>query len=83
MEYKRKDYAKDALIINFDKDIDYVSEFSGKDRKTPAGGRPKEFIFLTVDCFKSFCMMAGTEKSWKIHVVKNLANNLKINQSNA
>ena len=34
--------------------------------KTPEGGRPSEFIKLTIDCFKSFGMMAGTEKGKEI-----------------
>lgn len=61
--YKRKDYAKDVLTGGrFTKGIDYVIEFSGDNRKTSSGGRPREIIRLTVDCFKSFCMKAETEK---------------------
>lgn len=64
--YKRKDTAKNALTANFESGVDYVIEFSGSDRKTSRGGRPREIISLTVDAFKSFCMMAGTEKGKQV-----------------
>lgn len=60
--YKRKDYAKESLISNFERGID----FSGLNRKTPSGGRPSECIMLTIDCFKSFAMMAGTKKGREV-----------------
>lgn len=64
--YQRKDYAKETLVRNFERGLDYTSEFSGLNRKTPEGGRPSESIYLTIDCFKSFCMMAGTEKGKEV-----------------
>ncbi|BAU12900.1 hypothetical protein LEP3755_34330 [Leptolyngbya sp. NIES-3755] len=60
--YSRKDSAKDALIRNFEEEVD----FSGIHRKTPSGGRPSERIYLTIDCFKQFCMMAGTERGKEV-----------------
>jgi phage anti-repressor protein len=64
--YKRKDTAKDALTANFEKGVDYAISFSSQNRKTSRGGRPKEIISLTVDAFKAFCMMAGTEKGKEV-----------------
>lgn len=64
--YQRKDYAKETLVRNFERGLDYTSEFSGLNRKTPDGGRPSEFIYLTIDCFKAFGMMAGTEKGKQV-----------------
>ncbi|HCF26952.1 MAG TPA: hypothetical protein DEV81_07025, partial [Cyanobacteria bacterium UBA11049] len=64
--YSRKDKAKEALVNNFERELDYTSEFSTLKWKTPQGGRPSEFIHLTIDCFKAFCMMAGTEKGKEV-----------------
>lgn len=41
-------------------------DFSTSWLKTPEGGRPSEFIRLTVDCFKALGMMAGTDKGIEI-----------------
>ncbi|MEH1789864.1 MAG: hypothetical protein V7L23_30965 [Nostoc sp.] len=56
--YSSKQRAEEKLKLNFYKDID----FSLKGIKSPNGGRPRNCIVLTVDCFKSFAMMAGTEQ---------------------
>ena len=56
--YSRKSDAKKVLEASFDEG----SDFCGDLRKNNLRGRPLEKIFLTVDCFKSFCMMAGTTK---------------------
>ncbi|MEH2029297.1 MAG: hypothetical protein V7K67_06385 [Nostoc sp.] len=56
--YTRIDSCLDTLKNNFEQGID----FSGYSRKTPNGGRPKNCIILTIDCFKSLGMMAGTEQ---------------------
>jgi hypothetical protein len=45
-------------LNHFNEGIDFSTSWL----KTPDGGRPSEFIRLTVDCFKSLAMMAGTEK---------------------
>lgn len=67
--YKRKDYAKDALVSSrFIKGADYVVDFSGDNRKSPSGGRSREIIRLTIDCFKSFCMKAETEKGDEVRL---------------
>lgn len=60
--YASKQTAKDKLLRNFDRGED----FSSISIKTPHGGRPSEFIKLSLDCFKSFCMMAGTEKGKEV-----------------
>lgn len=56
--YTRKDNAKRILVSEFEHGIDFSSEV----RKTSSGGRPTEFIMLSIDCFKSLGMMAGTEQ---------------------
>ena len=60
--YNKKQQAKEKLIRNFQRDMDFTLESV----KTPNGGRPSESIALTVDCFKSFCMMAGTDKGKEV-----------------
>jgi len=60
--YSRKDHAKTALVESgFLLDIDF-SRKSGES----TGGRPSELITLTVDCFKQWGMMAGTEQGKQI-----------------
>ena len=63
--YSRKSDAKKALLSSgFIEGLDFQVL-----RQTPQnskGGRPKEFIKLAIDCFKSFGMMAGTEKGKQI-----------------
>jgi phage anti-repressor protein len=58
--YTRKSAAKEALLIaGFLEGIDF--RFLQNTLQKSMRGRPSEKIFLTVDCFKSFAMMAGTE----------------------
>ena len=59
--YARKDVALDLLKANFETGID----FSATNRKS-TGGRPSHGYFLTVDCFKAFCMIAGTDKGKEV-----------------
>lgn len=56
--YTRKDNAKRILVSEFQRGVDFSSEV----RKTSSNGRPTESIMLTVECLKSFGMMAGTEQ---------------------
>lgn len=64
LEYSRKDHAKTCFDkAGFIEDVDF-SRNLGKS----LGGRPAEQIYLTVDCFKMFCMMAGTAKGQKIRL---------------
>lgn len=60
--YSSKQKAKSKLTNNFSEGTDFLTKWM----KTPTGGRPSESIWLTVDCFKSFGMMAGTEKGKQI-----------------
>jgi phage anti-repressor protein len=56
--YSSKQKAKNKLSNNFDEEIDYLTKWV----KTTQGGRPSEYICLTIECFKSLGMMAGTEQ---------------------
>ena len=60
--WKKKQDGKNVLLNNFLEGEDFLR----KGVKIPNGGRPKEFITITVDCFKSLGMMAGTEKGREI-----------------
>lgn len=60
--YSRKDHAKTALLSSgFVEGFDF-SRISGES----TGGRPSEDIRLTIDCFKQWGMMAGTEQGKQI-----------------
>ncbi len=63
--YSRKSDAKKALLAaGFIDSIDFqVLRSLPQNSK---GGRPSEHIVLTIDCFKSLGMMAGTEKAREI-----------------
>ena len=65
--YSRKDNAKSAL--------ENAGFLAGTDfqvflniQENSSGGRPIEKIWLTVDCFKSFAMMAGTEQGRSVRL---------------
>lgn len=60
--YSTKQMARKKLVNNFDQDLDFLI----KGLKSPTGGRSSEYIVLTVDCFKSLGMMAGTSKGRQI-----------------
>jgi phage anti-repressor protein len=66
--YARKDSALRALKESFIEGIDFNLHNNVEVRFE--GGRevrrPFDTYFLTVDCFKSFCMMAGTEKGKEV-----------------
>jgi len=63
--YGRKGAAKEALLnAGFFLGIDF--RVFPNIRKNPKGGRPSEVIRLTVDCFKSFAMMAGTDQGRQV-----------------
>lgn len=67
LDYSRKDNAKTAFLkCNFTENLDY-SLLKVKETK-PDGtfSHYKEKITLTLECFKSFCMMAGTEKGKQV-----------------
>lgn len=60
--YSTKQKAKNKLLGNFELGVDFSTEWL----KTPNGGRPSESIKLTIDCFKSLGMMAGTQKGKEV-----------------
>ena len=60
--YSEKRAALRMLKNNFDASFDFLD----KGTKSSDGGRPSEWIVLTVDCFKSFCMMAGTQRGKEV-----------------
>jgi phage anti-repressor protein len=65
--YSRKDHALRALRDNFEEGVDYHLPNNGEVVKREQGGgtQPAKY-FLTTDCFKAFCMMAGTEKGKEV-----------------
>ena len=62
--YSSKQMAEKALESNFVEDIDFL--ISGL--KSSNGGRPSKHIRLTVDCFKQFCLMAGTPRGKQVRL---------------
>lgn len=60
--YSTKQKALRKLAANFEEGEDFLT----KRLKTSTGGRPSELIILSVECFKSLGMMAGTEKGKQI-----------------
>jgi phage anti-repressor protein len=65
--YSRKGAAKTALIPEKEKVFIEGIDFSITFGKS-SGGRKPELIKLTIDCFKSFCMMAGTPKGREVRL---------------
>jgi phage anti-repressor protein len=64
--YSRKDHALEALERNFEKGVDFDSRLKGNQTKGRGGDRKTIDYYLTADCFKAFCMMAGTEKGKEV-----------------
>jgi phage anti-repressor protein len=60
--WAKKQKAKDVLTNNFEEGIDFLP----KGFKSSTGGRSSEWILLTIDCFKSLAMMAGTERGKQV-----------------
>ncbi|MGL5061358.1 MAG: hypothetical protein ACRC62_15400 [Microcoleus sp.] len=60
--YGKKQNALDALCSIFEETLD----FSRWSVKSPAGGRPKDCVRLSLDCFKQLGMMARTSKGKEI-----------------
>jgi phage anti-repressor protein len=56
--YSTKQKAESKLRNNFEEGLDFLT----KGLKTSTGGRPSVFVCITVDCFKSLGMMAGTDQ---------------------
>lgn len=67
--YSSKHKAKEKLRRNFEEVIDfevYTQMGVNSTRQATQGGRPLEKIFLSIDCFKSLGMMAGTNKGKEV-----------------
>ena len=62
IEYSSKQRGKEMLIKHFAEGVDFLLNGAVKQTDEGSGGHNREEIRLTIDCFKSFCMMAGTEK---------------------
>lgn len=60
--WPKKQHGKEVLLNNFVEEVDFLR----LGVKTSTGGRPSQSIWLTVDCFKSLGMMAGTQKGKEI-----------------
>lgn len=67
--YSSKHKAKEKLKRNFEETIDfevYTQMGVNSTQQGLQGGRPSERIFLSIDCFKSLGMMAGTSKGKEV-----------------
>lgn len=64
--YARKDNARKKLTRNFRKDVDYYSMWRNVRHDGLSSASQVEKIMLTIDCFKSLGMMAGTDKGREI-----------------
>ncbi len=65
--YSRKDHAKEALLANLVENVDF--RLLQKRESAPSGGRTHwEEIYLSIDGFKMFCMMAQTEKGREVRL---------------
>lgn len=62
--FTRRRNAKRFLKRHFTENENYVISFPKEELlHGKVGGRPKETILLTVDCFKCFCVIASTPKA--------------------
>ncbi|MEO1374449.1 MAG: hypothetical protein AAFW70_09075 [Cyanobacteria bacterium J06635_10] len=57
--YSQRRDALDSLESKFEEGSEFLRLTA---KTTEKGGRPIEKIYLTIDCFKHFCMMANTKK---------------------
>ncbi|NEP23722.1 antA/AntB antirepressor family protein [Moorena sp. SIO3I6] len=65
--FSRKDVAKRSIEnAGFKEGIDF--QVFRNDAENSKGGRPSEKIFLTVDCFKQWAMMAPTQKGKEVRL---------------
>ena len=71
--FTRGDNARRVLEKHFTIDIDYkVQNFApqvegAKNNYENRGGHNKEYIYLTINAFKKFCMKANTAKADEVH----------------
>lgn len=65
IEYSSKQRGKEMLTKHFTEGTDFLLNAAVK-QTDGSGGHNREEIRLTIDCFKAFCMMAGTEKGREV-----------------
>lgn len=63
MGYSKKDKALKMLYVNFEEGVDFSLPEKGE---WTHSGRSRDIYLLTVDCFKSFCLLAGTDKGKQV-----------------
>jgi phage anti-repressor protein len=68
--YSRKSDAKAKLVADFVEGVDYILRNipQNSDTSNRGRGRPPKDIYLTVDCFKHFCVMAGTPEGKQVRL---------------
>jgi anti-repressor protein len=64
--YSTKQKARNKLTNNFEQEIDYTFLLNQMGKQNGRGGYNREQIRLTIDCFKSLAMMAGTSKGKEV-----------------
>jgi phage anti-repressor protein len=64
--YSRKDHAKYGLLQNFENEVDFHVP-NIRDMKKTSRYNPEK-IYMTLDCFKSFCMLANTERGKQVRL---------------
>jgi phage anti-repressor protein len=65
--YSTKGNAKTALVKDFVEGVDFLL-MNNQKQSYGKGGHNAEKIYLTVDCFKQFCMMAGTPRGKQVRL---------------
>ena len=70
--FTRKDSAKSVLLRHFENNIDYIIKNFQRSPDVLASSQSSrgplpEKILLTVDCFKTFCLISATSKSKQIY----------------
>lgn len=66
VKYSSKQKAKQMLTKHFVSGRDFLLNLEVKQTTQGSGGHNREEICLTTECFKSFAMMAGTEKGREV-----------------
>lgn len=64
-EYSKKDKALKMLKDNFEEGVDFALLHAGEWTQE---GRSRDIYGLTLECFKSFCMLAGTPKGKEVRL---------------
>jgi predicted GIY-YIG superfamily endonuclease len=75
--YGRVEECKRVLVKNFKENVDYKIDLGfPQDGGKPSeptedlknlGGRPREYITITINCFKKLCLKSKTDKANQIH----------------